>query len=249
MDKIKILNQTNINSLSDILKITNQIYVSPALYSFKSRVKKIYNLIDYNSKITPCIFFGVYIHSDIKKIHNHNTLKIIIWGGSDVYPKNIISLNKHNNNIINIAISTCIYTRLLNSNIKSILVDFNMVDTSLFFPISSNELGNKILIYNGQQQNRESLYGKEIYEQIVSSLPNYIYIYSNTLNVPYELMPSIYKTCFIVLRLTQYDGNANTAQECDAMNIPIIHNQSTNGLKWTTLEDIINYILFYDTKL
>ena len=39
-----------------------------------------------------------------------------------------------------------------------------------------------------------------------------------------------------------YDGNANSVQECEAMNIPVIHNQSDYGLKWDTCESIINYI-------
>ena len=55
-------------------------------------------------------------------------------------------------------------------------------------------------------------------------------------------MPSIYSQCFIGLRLTNKDGNANTAQEMNAMNIPIIHNHSSFGLKWNNLNDIIYHV-------
>ena len=61
-------------------------------------------------------------------------------------------------------------------------------------------------------------------------------------NCTYENMPGIYKQCFIALRLTEYDGNANTVQECQAMNIPIVHNQSNYGLKWSCCSDIIHHI-------
>jgi len=60
-------------------------------------------------------------------------------------------------------------------------------------------------------------------------------------------MPNIYKQCFIMLRLTSHDGNANSVQECEAMNIPVIHNQSDYGLKWESVDDIINYIISADT--
>ena len=55
-------------------------------------------------------------------------------------------------------------------------------------------------------------------------------------------MPNIYAQCKIGLRLTKNDGNANTVQEFEAMDIPIIHNQSEYGLKWKSVDDIIKYI-------
>ena len=55
-------------------------------------------------------------------------------------------------------------------------------------------------------------------------------------------MPQIYKQCFIILRLTKFDGNANSVQECEAMNIPVIHNQSDYGLKWDTIGSIVDHI-------
>ena len=79
----------------------------------------------------------------------------------------------------------------------------------------------------------------------MKKIPRFNYILSNTLNAKYEEMPSIYKKCFIMLRLTENDGNANSVQECKAMNIPVIHNQSEYGLKWKTIDDIINHILHH----
>ena len=56
-------------------------------------------------------------------------------------------------------------------------------------------------------------------------------------------MPQLYNSVFIVLRLTSQDGNANTVQECEAMNIPVVHNISKYGLKFKNIKDIINHIL------
>jgi hypothetical protein len=82
----------------------------------------------------------------------------------------------------------------------------------------------------------------------MKKLPNYNYIVSNKLNEPYENMPNIYKKCFIILRLTKNDGNANTIQEAEALDIPAVHNQSEYGLKWKTVDDIINYIHKYSNN-
>ena len=51
-----------------------------------------------------------------------------------------------------------------------------------------------------------------------------------------------------MLRLTSYDGNANSVQECEAMNIPVVHNQSKYGLKWKTADDVIKHIIYYSPK-
>lgn len=128
----------------------------------------------------------------------------------------------------------------MSQNIHSVLIDFNLVDNTLFKPVSCK--GNKVFIFNGQTPGREHIYGKKIYTEIMRRLPQYSYILSNTLQEPHENMPNIYSQCFIMLRLTKYDGNANSVQECEAMNIPVVHNQSRYGLKWNTVEDIINHI-------
>ena len=125
------------------------------------------------------------------------------------------------------------------------IVQINLVDYNIFKPISNK--GKNILIFNGQTPNREHIYGKEYYQQIVIKLPSFNYLYSNELDVKHEDMYKIYSTCFIMLRLTKYDGNANSVQECKAMNIPVVHNQSDYGLKWVSVEDIINHILTFSS--
>ena len=98
------------------------------------------------------------------------------------------------------------------------------------------------MIFNGQIEGREKIYGEEIYLEIIKRKPHFNFIITNKLNISHELMPNIYKKCFIMLRLTQKDGNANSVQECKALNIPVVHNQSDYGLKWITIEDIITHI-------
>ena len=237
-------NITYINSnyiLSNIL----QVYISKGLYMFKERILQKYNLKQYFDSNLPSLFFGVYTNDDLYKLKNHNSIKYIIWGGEDANPNLQHSLSTLNevkllHNTVHISISKCIYQRLVSQNISSILIDFNLVDNNLFKPVKIK--GDNIFIFNGQTIGRENVYGKEIYIEIMKRLPQYSYILSNTLNESYENMPKIYSRCFIMLRLTKYDGNANSVQECEAMNIPVVHNNSEYGLKWNTVDDIINHI-------
>ena len=116
---------------------------------------------------------------------------------------------------VDILISKCIYNRLKYFHIHPIFVEFSLVNKELFQPVPKEELGKKIFIFNGQVPGREHIYGKPIYEQIIRNLSQYEFILSNQLNIPHEQMPEIYKQCFVMLRLTKYDGNANSVQECE----------------------------------
>lgn len=220
-----------------------QIYVSPSLAQFKNRILKKFSLKNYCDINEPSLFFGIYDNNDKKKLLFHKSQKYIIFGGSDV---NLISnLNLLDElakqDVYNIfSISKNIQERLNNMNINSIYINFNLVDNELFKPI--NKTGNKIYIYNGYSKNQENTYGKNIYTKVIKLLPHFDYIFSNALKVPYEKMPEIYSQCFIGLRLTENDGNANTVQEMVSMNIPIIHNGEQGGIHWENIDDIINII-------
>lgn len=230
---------------SNLSLLTKQFYISDCLKQFEVRFKKKFNLNNYNNINETSIFFGVYNINDIYKIKQHKSHKYIIFGGSDVDYNKSINILKKLNNITFLSISHDIENRLNSKNINNIYINFSLLDNNLFKPIQKEELGKCIFIYNGYYKNLEKNYGKEYYEEVMKKLPNYEYILSNTLNEPYENMPNIYKKCFIILRLTSNDGNANTIQEAEALGIPAVHNQSEYGLKWKIIDDIINYINIY----
>lgn len=232
---------------SELFPHVKQGYVSNGLQSFEERFMNKFKLSTITNIREPCLFFGVYSDKDLLTIKKHQGLKYIIWGGED------ININKFHcfetikelqklHNIIHVAISENIYNRLKHLHIYALLVNFNLVKKDLFFTVPKNELGNKIMIFNGQSLGREKIYGESFYIQVMKKLPQYEYILSNQLNVPYKEMPEIYKQCFVMLRLTENDGNANSVQECENMNIPVIHNQSNYGLKWKNVDDIVEHI-------
>ena len=126
-------------------------------------------------------------------------------------------------------------------------INLDLTNYGIFKPLDKK--GNKIFIYNGYNKGQEEKYGKQIYEQVMNRLPEYEYILSNQLGgISNERMFDVYKQCFIGLRLTSFDGNANMVGELKAMDIPVIHNISDYGLKWSTVEDVIKIIKSYKKK-
>lgn len=237
--------------LEDFLYHYEQAHISNALASFESRFLKYFNLNLYESNTIPTVFFGIYTTQDLQNLLNHKSIKVVIWGGTDAninLPNRLSTILevKKIPNIIHFSISKNIYNNLLSQNIPSIFVNLNMVDKNLFHPPTS--LGNKIFIFNGQKPGQEPKYGENIYKEIIRRLPDFEFIFSCELNVSHDEMYSIYKQCFIMLRLTDHDGNANSVQECEAMKIPVIHNQSEYGIKWKSVDDIVQLIQQYNPK-
>jgi len=237
-----------VENMEEFIKnITNNSYVSDGLQTFKERFKKCYLKNGYNNNGI-CVFFGMYSNKDIQILEKHNGIKFLIWGGTDCnwnydFRCKNIEIIKNIPNVYHIAISKDIQERLHLKYLKTLFLDLNLVDKKLFKPVSKK--GDSIFIYNGYIKGKEGLYGEKIYKIIVKKLNNFKFIYSNELNSPYEKMPEIYAKCFIGLRLTEHDGNANMVQEMKAMNIPVVHNLSDYGLKWNNIDDIIKYINKY----
>ena len=230
-----------------IKRITDNLYVSEALIHFKERLQLFYCKNDYRGDDI-CLFFGMYSGKDINILKRHRGYKFLIWGGTDCnwnYRNRVKNLEviKKIPDLYHIAISIDIQERLRLKNIESIFLELDLVDKELFKPVSYK--GNSIFIYNGFTIGNESIYGEKIYKELIKRLPEFNFIYSNQLNLPHEEMPKIYAKCFIGLRLTEHDGNANMVQEMKAMNIPVVHNQSDYGLKWNVKDDIIEYINRY----
>jgi len=121
-------------------------------------------------------------------------------------------------------------------------IHFDCVDKMLFKPTSG--LGKKIFIFNGKTPNLRnvSIYGKKYIDQVIKHFPNTEIIWSSMTNVPYYKLAKIYNQVAIGLCLTEQKHEVAGLKEMNLMNIPIIHNHSTFGLKWKNVDDIMSII-------
>jgi hypothetical protein len=139
-------------------------------------------------------------------------------------------------NIKHLAISNDISEDLLNVNIKSQRLILSFIDKSKFKPSIK---GNSVYIYTSETH--PNRYGYQIYKSIIEKMSdiNFIVAIANK----YTKIEDIYEKCFIGLRLTSHDGNANTVQELGLSGIKCVHNGDfPNGISWKTEDDVINII-------
>ena len=221
-----------------------QIYISPDL-GHLDRICSIYNLVVGRNISNPILLFGLYNLRDYEVLTSHRSDVYIMWGGTDecILQPDIQKFIVSSPHVYHIAISKDIQSRLQKKGFSRITyVPLDLTNRKVFVPVQKK--GDKIFIYNGYNKGQEQKYGKAIYEQVMDRLPQYEYILSNELGgIPNEKMADVYRECFIGLRLTEHDGNANMVGELCAMKIPVIHNISDYGLKWKTVEDVISLIL------
>jgi len=240
-----------------ILQPNIHVHISKGLSNFSDRIVAKYGwcpiLNNNNNKSeNSTIFFGIYTDEDLYAVQQCNKgVRYIIWGGEDLnislkHSKQTVRELYALNNCVHLSISKCLYNRVNQAfpNTTSIFVDFNLVDTNLFFkrPPTHIKPLNTVLIFNGQTLGREHIYGKHIYDEVMKLLPQYNYIFSNALNLENKHMPNVYASCMCMLRLTLRDGNSNSVQECEAMGVPAIHNFSEYGIKWKTVNDVVQLL-------
>ena len=227
----------------------HQIYISNDLMHL-DRICKLYNVSIGRTVSKKILLFGLYNTHDYEVLMNHSSDVYIMWGGTDemTVPSHIHTFILSSPHVYHIAISKDIEHRLQQRGYGRIsYMELDLTNKEIFIPVEKR--GNKIFIYNGYNTGQEEKYGKAIYEQVMDLLPQYEYILSNQLGgIPNEKMIHVYRECFIGLRLTEHDGNANMVGELKAMKIPVVHNISEYGLKWKTVEHVISHILEYRTN-
>lgn len=236
----------------------NQFIISYDLIHLKNRIKNSYGLDYYEINNDNILFFGLYNYLDLELLINfskNSNKKIgILWGGSDIMLKtelrDIIVKLIIEKNYENYAMSKYIWDKLEILGIKNkkkICVSFCWNDWNYLKKIDNKR--ELIFIYDGIGKNyrKNEIYNRNLIDEIITLIPhnfnNKIYRTStnNFTNCIYEIQSN----SFVSLRLTNYDGNANSAQECGMMGIPVISNQNMNHcISWETVDEIVKKIDF-----
>jgi hypothetical protein len=195
------------------------------------------------------IIFGLYNNYDLAFVKKYMHQVVIIWGGTDC----INMINNHHiydfilkhKFIKHIAISDNLYLKL-NSLLKdSIIINtpFRLLNYNNYLDISTNLDKKNIYIYTSININRaKEIYNANIYLEVIKRFPNINFIIAYGQYTTEQII-NIYKSCFLGIRLTNYDGNANTVQELGLLGINCIHNgKFVNSINWANIDDIINII-------
>ena len=252
------IKSNEIIDLKNVIQILNikNIHICDDLKKFE-RIASIYKLkTEYNNH-EPTIFFGCYSIDNVNKINNHVGIKYLMFGGNDcnlntIYRINLFKSINFNTDLSFISISNDIYDRLVKYNKEYNLINkiiksnLNLLNKNIWKKISI--LKNNIYVYDGILK-KSDVYSSSICDKVIEFINikykmkiNFIRTSNFKSFISQEELFKIYQKCFLGIRLTYHDGNANTVQEMQAINIPIIHNQSEYGLKWKNENDVIKII-------
>lgn len=223
----------------------SQVYFSNKL-SYLHHLAEFYKLGFYQYKNLPILMVGLFVDRDFEIIDTHTNHIYLLWHGNEFSGNNMEVFSKKYTHVKSFASSRYIYNKLLEYNIQSILINIDITDTSLFTPFSPTLEQKYIYIYNGVIQGNESLYGENVYKTLVRLLPEYSFIFSNSVgNLSRLNIQNMYKKCFVGLRLSNA-GMGNQIKEMLAMGIPVIYNDdehtSNNCVSWTNISDIVEHI-------
>ena len=208
---------------------------------FRSQFLKKWGLENYSNPNRPAVFFGLY-KKQWHLIRSHKSLAIIVFAGSDVLhlktDSSMIRFLRNRPNTYFIAISNFIENDLKDLNIPFISKAITPVEYKKPTPVP---LGNCVYMYSALK--KKEFYGENFLRVIKRKLPKikFIVAYHNTYTA--TKLKSVYKKCFIGLRLTKHDGLSNTAVELGMFGRKVIWNGNTpNAINYKTVNDIINLI-------
>jgi hypothetical protein len=223
----------------------DQLRTSSAINYFKEKAKYKYKLRNYYDKNTPAIFFGCYKPNDFRHLTYHNSLVLLVWGGTDALRnRQMIRKIRRMKNVYHIAQSSFIERDMIRMGIKRFLyLPFSpTVTEGKYKPIKK---GSSVYVYTNP--NNPQIYGGSLYTQVMRKMPktNFIltcqpgalkefkknnrfyYFTPRYMSVPHSQIAKLYEKCFVGLRLTDHDGISATVQELGMMGIKTIHNGKT----------------------
>lgn len=238
-----------------------QLYTSRHVRFFEKFILNKYKMHRYNNNIEPTIFLGCYENKDIDLIKKHKGLKVVIFGGSDLN-KNFVSKLKIKDKLQKLSMLDNIYLLSISDFIKKVIDFHNIKNIRMpicfatqnmnLYPVNK---GKYVYVYANMASSAK--YNIPLINKIISKMPDTQFIitshgkntsrFKNTTSgrASRENIIKYYEKCFIGIRLTPFDGNANTVQELGLCGIKCIFNGDKNlpsAISWKNENDIIENI-------
>lgn len=243
----------DIDTLEKLPIIPNYDSCSGIKFRFQ---RKISNNIKMKFEKKRNIFFGGYV-GHMENYGIDSLLKtndsIIVWMGSDILKvflsEKYYSIIKNKKDILHIGISKNICAAL---NYMNVSYKYCLMPTIFEKPYINNLYNER---YDINEKNKNNIY---CYDSRMSLVYNYyiikhlqkklkqfnFIILSEGNRITREKLLKVYKSSFIGIRLTDFDGNARTVLEMGILGKKVISNIGyPNCIRWKGLEDLEKSII------
>lgn len=214
-----------------------QCYISSSVSTFKEKLFKKYDFIDYYDDNIPAVFFGLYGPSDYIVLSNHSSKVILVWCGSDA-----LKINEENVKILlDKKISHIAMSEFISKDLEKFKIPHKVIPVTPTDSILKPHIrGENVYVYtNGKNSN---FYGQKLIDEIQKRI-KYKLIIAHYNTYSKEELIDIYKSCFMGLRLTQHDGLPNTVVELGLMGRRCIYNGNLpHSISWNNVDDICENI-------
>ena len=229
--------------------IFRQALVSPSLVFFREDFHTKFDLAEYHDPEAPAVFFGCYTSRDLKAIARHQGPRLIIWAGTDAWPRHrrararltrVATLGE----TYNVAISEFVAKDLATYGLGFVRLPVTPVDLQApDLDLRPMPRGPKVYVYTSEDPARREVYGQSLVARVQSRLPDLEFITCHARSVPRSELPEIYRQCFIGLRLVAHDGLPNTVVELAMMGRRTVHNGGLpSSLPWKTEQDVVELV-------
>jgi hypothetical protein len=228
--------------------------ISQDLLHLKNRLKEAYGLDYCQYDTSNLLCFGLYNYADLELLEafdKNNDKKIgILWGGSDIMLKTklrsrILKLIIEKN-YENFAMSDYSWDKLERLGVKNktkVCVSFCWNNAN--YLRKRDTFAKSIFIYDGigKDHKKNEIYNKKLVDKFADTVSKKYPIVRTSSGEFIKNIDDVQANSFVSLRLTNYDGNANSAQECGMFGVPVISNQAMNHcIGWKSLDEIVKKV-------
>jgi len=210
---------------------------------FKPHVFRKYGFKEYVNPKLPVVFWGCY-PSGRRKLISHTGLAVVVWRGSDAMNSlkdaSFVKWLQAHPNIHHVAISNFIERDLDKAHLPYASLPITSMD---YTHCKVMPRGTMLYMYGATNDGALIKYQAELSREV--SLKTGIALHTaHKESFPRNmLINSLYRDCFLGLRLLSHDGLSNTVVELGMCGRNVVYNGATpNALSWRDTKDIIQLV-------
>lgn len=212
---------------------------------FKPSVFRKYGFVEYKRPSEPCVLWGCYPASQ-RKLISHKGFAVVVWCGSDATStlnnKSFVQfLLQNTGRIFHIAISNFIEKDLIKAGVPHKVIPLLSVEFDDFHVMPR---GNSLYHYGASFHDADLKYNYNLAKEVSARTGIRLIVANKESYSRKQLINTVYRDCFLGLRLLTHDGLSNSCVELGLCGRNVVHNGNLpNSINFRDTKDIVQIVL------